>query len=48
MNASIHTPTNGIEKSLDFYKKLGFKTISEDPIMLTDGKAVRIYPLSKK
>ena len=37
----IQTPTNKLEYSLDFYKKLNFKLISEaSPILFSDGKAV--------
>ncbi|MDX2303091.1 MAG: hypothetical protein NW226_09835 [Microscillaceae bacterium] len=40
MKTLIHTPTNKLENSLDFYQKLGLKQISEAPIIFTDGKAV--------
>lgn len=41
MQAMIHTPTNGLENSLDFYTRLQFKVISDDrPALVTDGKAV--------
>lgn len=37
----IHTPTNQLEKSLDFYQKLNYKVFSEsNPTLLTDGKFV--------
>ena len=35
----IHTPTNGLKNSLDFYQKLNYKILSESsPTILTDGK----------
>ena len=41
MNATIHTPTNNLAESLDFYQRLQFQVISyESPTLLTDGKAV--------
>ncbi len=41
MQSIIHTPTSDIKNSLDFYRRLNFKVISEDnPVMVTDGKAV--------
>ena len=41
MNSIIQTPTPDIEASLDFYKKLSFKVLSEkEPTLLTDGKVV--------
>ncbi len=45
MLITIHTPTNALQNSLDFYSKLGFRQISENPIIFTDGKAlVEINP----
>lgn len=41
MQTFIQTPTNNLDDSLDFYKKLKFKVISnENPTIVTDGKAV--------
>ena len=41
MNALIQTPTPNLEASLDFYKKLNFKVLSEEnPTVVTDGKAL--------
>lgn len=41
MQCLIHTPTNNIEESLDFYSKLGFTTVAHDELVLvSDGKAV--------
>ncbi len=41
MKTIIHTPTNGLQNSLDFYAKLNFKTIPSDEMTLvSDGKAV--------
>lgn len=35
----IHTPTNSLKNSLDFYQKLNYKILSESsPTILTDGK----------
>lgn len=35
----IHTPTNGLKNSLDFYQKLNYKVLSEsNPTLLTDGQ----------
>lgn len=37
----LHTPTNNLENSLNFYKKLAFKTIKNDGMnVVTDGKAI--------
>jgi len=37
----IQTPTNNLEESLSFYKKLNFKIISDEvPVVVTDGKAI--------
>lgn len=39
MKTIIQTPTPDIEKSIDFYKKLGFTFLSDkDPVMVSDGK----------
>ncbi len=41
MQTIIHTPTNQIEKSLDFYRKLGFEICSnENPTLVTDGQVI--------
>src|SRR5688572_4004397 len=41
MRSIITTPTNKLEDSIDFYSKLGFKTISKNnQVMVTDGKVV--------
>lgn len=41
MKSYIHTPTNNLQKSLDFYRKLQFEVISESsPTLVTDGKAL--------
>jgi hypothetical protein len=39
MQALIQTPTPNLNSSIDFYSKLGFKQISSDPIIFSDGKA---------
>lgn len=45
MKSLIQTPTNKLESSLEFYKKLDFKVISEDPMIVSDGKAfIQINP----
>lgn len=41
MNTIIQTPTNKLSQSLDFYKKLNFKIISEEsPCIISDGKVL--------
>lgn len=40
MNTIIQTPTNNLQSSLDFYAKLSFTTLSESPLLVSDGKAV--------
>ena len=41
MQTIIQTPTNQLEKSLDFYKRLDFKILSkEKPVLVSDGKVV--------
>lgn len=41
MNTFIHTPTPNLSRSLDFYQKLGFKSVtSEVPILVSDGRAL--------
>lgn len=41
MTTIIHTPTNQLANSLEFYKKLQFETLSaSDPVVVTDGKAI--------
>ena len=46
MRTFIQTPTGNFNVSLDFYSKLGFKTISgENPTIVSDGKAfIQINP----
>lgn len=45
MQALIQTPTPYLDASIDFYSKLGFKHISENPIIFSDGKAnIEINP----
>jgi hypothetical protein len=36
----IQTPTPAIKQSKDFYQRLGFTTISEEPYRVSDGKVV--------
>lgn len=40
MNTIIQTPTGKLETSLEFYRNLEFRTLSADPHIVTDGKAV--------
>jgi hypothetical protein len=40
LQITIHTPTNGLSHSIDFYSKLGFKQLSDHPVIFTDGKAL--------
>lgn len=40
MNTTIHTPTNKIENSIEFYQKLGFKQIPGHQNIFTDGIAI--------
>jgi len=41
MNTILQTPTNDLNQSLDFYKKLNFKILSaENPTLISDGKAI--------
>lgn len=40
MNSIIQTPTNDLKQSIEFYSKLDFKTIADNPNMISDGKAV--------
>lgn len=41
MKTIIHTPTNDLDKSIAFYRKLRFKFISESsPTLVTDGKVM--------
>jgi hypothetical protein len=45
MQPLIQTPTPQLESSIDYYSKLGFKQISENPVIFTDGKAnIEINP----
>ena len=37
---TIHTPTNRLDESIQFYRELNFKQISEDPPIFTDGMAL--------
>ncbi|MEQ9415542.1 MAG: hypothetical protein RIF39_17025, partial [Cyclobacteriaceae bacterium] len=41
MQSLVHTPTNDIKKSLEFYQKLEFKVVTDKTLTLvTDGKAL--------
>jgi len=41
MKTLIHTPTNSLSDSLNFYSRLNFKVISkEKPTLVTDGQAI--------
>ena len=41
MSTIVHTPTNNLEESLEFYKKLNYEVISADsPTLVTDGKVI--------
>lgn len=41
MNTIIHTPTNDLKKSIDFYKRLSFKVVAEkESVYVSDGKAL--------
>ncbi len=40
MKTIIQTPTNDLENSLEFYRKLGFTLVSEKGNVFTDGKAL--------
>lgn len=40
MNSIIQTPTNDLQSSLDFYSVLNFTTLSEHPVLVSDGKTV--------
>lgn len=46
MSCMIHTPTNGLENSISFYEKLGYKKVDHDTLTLyTDGKLlIQINP----
>lgn len=45
MNSLVQTPTNKLENSLAFYSKLNFKTISESPNIVSDGRVyIEINP----
>lgn len=45
MQALVQTPTPYLDASIDFYSKLGFKQISENPLIFSDGKAnIEISP----
>ena len=36
----VHTPTSDLAKSVDFYNRLEFESISEkEPVIFTDGKS---------
>lgn len=44
-NCVIQTPTPNVQTSLNFYSKLGFKTLSNEPTIVSDGQAfVEINP----
>lgn len=36
----IQTPTPDLEKSNDYYSRLGFKKLSDEPVLFTDGKFI--------
>ena len=40
MKAFIHTPTSAPQQSIDFYTRLGFTRLSEDPMLFSDGSTV--------
>ena len=40
MKTIIQTPTPDLEKSKDFYDRLGFKRLCEDPVLYTDGRFI--------
>jgi len=40
MKSIIQTPTNNLATSHAFYTKLGFKTIQEKPLLVSDGKVI--------
>jgi len=41
MTIIVHTPTNNLQESLDFYTKLNYEVISKaDPTLVTDGKVI--------
>ena len=41
MTVIVHTPTNDLDNSLNFYKRLEYKVVSEkEPTLLTNGKAL--------
>lgn len=41
MIITVHTPTNNLQESIDFYQKLNYKLLSkENPTLLTDGNAI--------
>ena len=40
MKAIIQTPTPNLKDSIEFYQKLNFKMISDEPFFMSDGKAV--------
>ncbi|MGB4971535.1 MAG: hypothetical protein WBO32_02690, partial [Cyclobacteriaceae bacterium] len=41
MQSLVHTPTNNIKNSLEFYQKLEFKVLADkERTLVTDGKAV--------
>lgn len=46
MDWILHTPTNKLQQSVDFYSRLNFKLISEiNPVLFTDGKVkIEINP----
>lgn len=36
----IQTPTPDLEKSKDYYSRLGYKKLSDEPVLFTDGKFI--------
>ena len=39
MSITIHTPTNNLQESLEFYKKLNYTVVSEEnPTLVSDGR----------
>ena len=45
MTILLHSPTSDLQASLDFYLRLGFQQVLENPLILTDGKAyIEINP----
>lgn len=40
MKVIIQTPTPNLKVSIEFYQKLNFKMISDEPFLMSDGKAI--------